>query len=137
MTEEASYFTAQQTASRGAAGTWLDLPTDMPPFQVLEGLTFQPVLGQQLAINIVRFEPNTLAPLHSHEEEQISLVLEGELEFEVSGETRVVGPNMAVVIPPNAPHSARTRDTTCLAVDAFHPPRKGLAEMAQEALRQR
>src|SRR5918911_1662997 len=115
MSDTTSYFTPDTAASQSTIPcTWLELNVDSPPFEVLPGLQFQPILGQSLAVNLVRFEPNTVAPLHSHEEEQISLILEGELEFEVNGETRLLGPNTAVVIPPNAPHAARTHDQRCL-----------------------
>ncbi len=33
-------------------------------------------------LNFVSFEPNTEAPMHVHEEEQIVLVIDGEFEFE-------------------------------------------------------
>jgi quercetin dioxygenase-like cupin family protein len=95
------------------------------------GLEFRPVFSNRMAVNVVRFEPNTVAPVHAHDEEQISLVVEGELEFELNGELRTLGPNMAVVIPPNVPHGARTYDSRCIVVDAFHPPRKALLEAMQ------
>jgi quercetin dioxygenase-like cupin family protein len=79
-------------------------------------------------VNFVRFEPNTVAPVHWHDEEQISIVVEGEFEFQVGNETRTLRPGDAVVIPPNVPHGARTYDNTCLEIDVFHPPRKGLLE---------
>ncbi len=100
----------------------------LDPIQMVPGLDFQPVLGDRLMVNFVSFEPNTVAPVHWHDEEQISVVLEGELEFEVGGETRVMGKGEAVVIPPNVPHGARTYDGSCLAVDAFHPPRQGVVD---------
>jgi quercetin dioxygenase-like cupin family protein len=78
--------------------------------------------------NFVSFEPHTEAPLHWHEEEQISFVVDGELEFEVAGEKRVLRRGEAVVVPPNVPHAARTYESSCLEVDVFHPPRRGLLE---------
>ena len=34
----------------------------------------------------------------------------------------------AVVIPPNVPHGARTLDSSCVEIDVFHPPRRGVLE---------
>ena len=96
--------------------------------EMVPGLNFQPVLGENVMVNFVHFEPHTEAPLHWHEEEQISFVLEGEFEFEVGGDKRTVRRGEAVVIPPNVPHAARTYDTSCLEVDVFHPPRRGVLE---------
>jgi quercetin dioxygenase-like cupin family protein len=95
---------------------------------MLPGLAFQPVLGEKVMAAFVRFAPDTVAPVHWHDEEQITIVLEGELEFEVGGDKRVVRRGEAVVIPPNVPHGARTYESTCLEVDVFHPPRRGLLE---------
>lgn len=61
-------------------------------------------------------------------------MIEGELEFDVNGEVRTLGPNMAVVIPPNVPHGARSYGESAVAVDVFHPPRRALIE-AMEAAR--
>jgi quercetin dioxygenase-like cupin family protein len=98
------------------------------PIEIVSGLRFQPVLGNRVMVNFVSFEPNTEAPVHWHEEEQVSFVLDGEFEFELAGEKRVVKRGQAVVIPPNVPHGARTRDSSCLEVDVFSPPRKALLE---------
>jgi quercetin dioxygenase-like cupin family protein len=121
------YFAGNAEARETGAGafvTWEQLE----PIELVPGLRFQPVLGEGVMANFVRFEPQTEAPLHWHEEEQISFVLEGELEFEVGGETRLLRRGDAVVIPPNVPHAARTYEGSCLEVDVFHPPRKGLLE---------
>ena len=127
MTDPARYFAAQAGAQGTETGTWVDWD-GTEPIEMVPGLRFQPVLGSGLMVNFVHFDPHTEAPLHWHEEEQISFVLEGELEFEVAGETRVLRRGQAVVIPPNVPHAARTYDAPCLEVDVFHPPRRGVLE---------
>ncbi|MDO8279654.1 MAG: cupin domain-containing protein [Burkholderiaceae bacterium] len=51
-------------------------------------------------------EPGAGAPLHYHEEDdEVILVLEGELEFRIGEETCVVTPNHVVAIPKQVPHS--------------------------------
>ncbi|MGH7903210.1 MAG: cupin domain-containing protein [Candidatus Dormibacteraceae bacterium] len=107
---------------------WVDTATGVSPIELLPGLVFRPVVGTNLALNVVRFEPHTEAPLHAHREEQITFVLEGELEFEVDGEVRALRPGMAVEIPPHAMHGARTGAGTCLEIDVFSPPRQGLLD---------
>lgn len=130
MTDNASYFsTSVAPTENGEPGTWVDLNRELSQHEISPGLTFQPVVGRNLAINVVRFEPNTVTPRHEHEEEQIALVLEGELEFEVGGETRTLLPHQVVVIPPHTPHTARTHAKGCVVLDTFSPPRTGLAEI--------
>jgi quercetin dioxygenase-like cupin family protein len=108
-------------------GLWVQWD-GLEPLEMVHGLRFQPVLGEGLMVNFVRFEPHTEAPVHWHDEEQISYVIDGELEFEVAGEQRLLRRGEAVVIPPNVPHGARTHDGPCLEVDVFHPPRRALLE---------
>jgi quercetin dioxygenase-like cupin family protein len=127
MPDSGRYFRADdstQTEGSGAWVTWMDLD----PIEMLPGLRFQPILGDNVMVNMVYLEPNTVAPVHWHEEEQISLVVDGEFEFEVAGEKRIMRRGDAVVIPPNVPHGARTLDGPCLEIDVFHPPRRGLLE---------
>ena len=128
MSKDSRYFAQQagaQPAGRGSFFKW----DDQDPIEIVPGLRFQPILGEQLMANFVAFEPNVVAPVHWHDEEQISIVLEGEFEFEVGGEKKLVRRGDAVLIPPNVPHGARTYDSTCLELDIFNPPRHGLLEL--------
>jgi unsaturated pyranuronate lyase len=120
------YFVNDPDSQSSAVGTWVTWSA-LEPLPMLD-LQFQPVVGDQLMVNFIRFPPHAEAPLHWHDEEQITFVLEGEFEFTVAGETRTLRRGDAVVIPPNVPHEARTHDEVCFEVDVFHPPRKGLLE---------
>ena len=59
---------------------------------------------------------------HSHPQEEVWHVLEGELEITVDGVTVLAGAGGVAIVPPNAPHAVRaTRDGRALVVD--HPLR--------------
>src|SRR5512142_248645 len=60
---------------------------------------------------------------HRHEAEQITLVLEGELWFELSDREVRVGPGEVLAIPSNAWHATRAGPAPVRAVDAWSPPR--------------
>lgn len=132
MSEAERYFATHQGERSSGAGRFVKWE-DMARLEVVPGLEFQPVLGEKVMVNFVHFEPDTEAPVHWHDEEQISFVLEGEFEFEVAGDKRIVRRGEAIVIPPNVPHGARTYDSTCLEVDVFYPPRAGLLELMDRA----
>jgi unsaturated pyranuronate lyase len=121
------YFAGDAAARAETAGRWVRWDA-LEPIEMVPGLGFQPVLAGGVMVNFVSFEPNTAAPVHWHDEEQISVVIDGELEFEVGGETRMLRRGDAVVIPPNTPHGARSLGDVCLAVDVFHPPRQAIAD---------
>jgi quercetin dioxygenase-like cupin family protein len=127
VTDPDRYFAGDESAQGMGRGTFVAWD-ELSPIEMVPGLEFQPVLGENVMVNFVRFAPHTEAPLHWHDEEQISFVVDGELEFEVGGERRVVRRGQAIVIPPNVPHAARTHEGTCLEVDVFHPPRQGVLE---------
>jgi quercetin dioxygenase-like cupin family protein len=97
---------------------------------MLPGLNFQPILSEHAIVNVVSFQPHTEAPMHSHVEEQIVIVVEGEFEFTLAGVTRTMRAGDVCVIPPWVPHGARTHDTTCRELDVFTPPRATLIDHA-------
>ncbi len=65
------------------------------------------------------------APLHehAHPHEQVAHMIEGEFEFTLDGETRIVSPGMLTVIPSNMPHSGKAI-TACKILDVFQPVRE-------------
>jgi quercetin dioxygenase-like cupin family protein len=124
MTDE--YFGGDDSA-RSDGGRWVQWDAQTP-IEMVPGLGFQPVLGGELMLNVVTFAPGAEAPVHWHDEEQITFVVEGEIEFTLGNETRTVGRGQAAVIPPNVPHGARALVGPAVAIDAFHPPRQGIVD---------
>ncbi len=132
MTDADRYFARDPKVGEDATGgAYVEVAKDVSGVEFVPGLVFRPVVGNQLMASFVRFSPNTEAPVHTHVEEQISVVLEGEFEFNLAGDRRIMGPGMAVVVPPGVPHGARTHDTSCYEIDIFHPPRRALLELTQ------
>ena len=132
MSDADRYFAMDARAGKGATGgAFVEVDKDVSAVEFVPGLMFRPVVGNKLMANFVRFSPNTEAPVHTHDEEQITIVIEGEFEFELAGDVRVMRPGMAAVVPPGVPHGARTHDTSCFEIDVFHPPRQALLEMTR------
>src|SRR3954447_23766517 len=130
MTSDQNHFSSVAGGTPTAPGRYVDVSA-IPSVEFVPGLGFQPVLGERTMVNFMSFEPNTEAPTHVHEEEQIVIVLDGEFEFEIDGDVRVMRRGDVAVIPPWVPHGARTYDTTCLELDVFNPPRQTLLEHAR------
>jgi quercetin dioxygenase-like cupin family protein len=123
---ESSYFEAPD-GTPTAPGRYVEID-GLEPISFLDGLTFRPVSGERALVSFARYEPNTVVPRHAHEEEQFTFVLEGELEFELDGDRRLLRPGTVAVIPPFVPHAARTFDSPCLQADVFSPPRRQFLE---------
>jgi unsaturated pyranuronate lyase len=131
MSSETGYF-AEATGVPQESGRFVTIETDLPGLDFLPGLVFRPLVGRNLMASFVRYEPNTLAPVHAHEEEQLFIVLEGEIELEIDGEKRRLRPGDAAHIPAFVPHSARSFDAPAYEVDVFSPPRRALLEMLEK-----
>jgi quercetin dioxygenase-like cupin family protein len=130
MTDAAMHFTAEAQGEPAGPGRYVRLD-EVASAEFVPGLTFRPVLGDGVLTNFVHFTPGTEAPRHVHEEEQIVIILDGEMVFDLDGDVRTMRKGDVAVIPAWVPHGARTTDTTCLEVDVFCPPRKTLLALAE------
>ncbi len=128
MTESSSYFRTDAAEAPTETGRFVRV-TDVEDVTFLDGLTFRPILGGNVLVNHVYFEPHVEAPTHVHVEEQIVVVLDGEFEFWIDQESRVMRKGDVAVIPPWVPHGARTHDSSCVELDVFSPPRRQLLEL--------
>ena len=101
---------------------WRDLPTEP-----LKGtITRRLVTSERMMIAHVYFKNGDDVPRHSHENEQITYILEGALNFwfGANGEREItVRAGEVVVIPSHLPHRALALQDT-LDVDIFCPPRQ-------------
>jgi quercetin dioxygenase-like cupin family protein len=70
-----------------------------------------------------RIEKGAALPSHAHPHEQITALVEGELEFTLDGETRTLKPGIVALIPAMAGHSGKAR-TDCTVIDVFYPVRE-------------
>jgi quercetin dioxygenase-like cupin family protein len=124
-----SHFTTEALGEPTAPGRYVNVDA-ITPVEFLPGLGFRPVQGQKAMTNFVTFAPGAEAPRHVHEEEQIVIVLEGELVFDLDGEVRTLRKGDVAVIPSWVPHGAWTTDSHCLEIDVFSPPRQSLLKLA-------
>jgi len=61
---------------------------------------------------------------HSHLQEEVWHVIEGELEVTIGGETRAAGPGTVAIVPAHTPHSVKAL-TKGKAIVADYPLREG------------
>ncbi len=88
------------------------------------GAAFWAVSLEKAMLTYFEIEPESRFERHAHEAEQITLVLDGALYFELEPDRVVrLGPGEAIAIPANVPHAAWTGPERTRAVDAWSPPR--------------
>jgi quercetin dioxygenase-like cupin family protein len=102
---------------------------DVEPLNPVPGLEFRPVTTDSAMANHVTFAPNAVADTHHHSEEQMVIVLDGELTFTVGQETQVLHAGDCVVIPAHVPHGGNAGAEGCHVLDVFTPPRAAIAAL--------
>jgi unsaturated pyranuronate lyase len=95
---------------------------DVPTEHLNPLLDRQFVAGEKSMLARLRLRKGCIVPLHSHENEQITYILEGALKFSLQGKEVVVRAGEILVIPSNVPHSAEAIEDT-VDLDVFCPPR--------------
>ena len=110
---------------------------DMPKEKMNDLLDRRLVTGERMMLAHVYLKKGCLVPRHSHENEQITYVLEGALHFWLGEDEKqevVVHAGEVLTIPSNLPHKALALEDT-LDVDVFSPPRQDWLDGSDAYLR--
>ncbi|MGB6151181.1 MAG: cupin domain-containing protein [Pricia sp.] len=100
----------------------LNLAT-IPPKELMPGLHGKLVHTENMSIAFWEVEKGAEVPEHSHMNEQVMHVIEGEFELTLDGETKSYHPGDLVVIAPHKKHSGKAL-TPCKLMDVFSPVRE-------------
>ena len=93
--------------------------------QIFPGITMRSIYGEKTMITIFDFEPGAEVPVHRHPHEQITYILEGEMEFTLNGETQICRAGDGIVILANQDHGAKVLGgEPTRAIDAWYPQRE-------------
>jgi quercetin dioxygenase-like cupin family protein len=101
---------------------WDDLPLE----PVTDVIDRKLVTGDRMMMAHVYITKDAVVPKHSHDNEQLTYILEGALHFwigEDGSEEVTVNAGEVLHIPSNVPHKAQALVDT-LDVDVFSPPRQ-------------
>ena len=99
---------------------------DMPKEKVTDAIDRRLVTGKRMMLAHVYLKKGAVVPRHSHDNEQITYILEGALHFwigEDESQEIEVHAGEVLHIPSNVPHKAEALEDT-LDVDVFSPPRQ-------------
>jgi quercetin dioxygenase-like cupin family protein len=96
--------------------------SDMPVEHLNPLIDRQFVAGEKSMLARIILRKGSIVPLHSHENEQITYILEGALKFIVQDKEIIVHAGEILVIPSHVPHSAEALEDT-VDLDVFCPPR--------------
>jgi quercetin dioxygenase-like cupin family protein len=95
---------------------------DIPAKQLFPGFFGKMVHGDSSSLGFWDIRKGSVLPEHAHVHEQITHILEGELEMIIGGEKYLLTAGSVHVIPSLVPHSALAI-TDCRVIDSFSPAR--------------
>ena len=100
---------------------------DLDTFPLLEvwgdSVRARRVQGETITLAVVELAPNAIVPEHRHVAEQLGLVITGEMQFTLDGETRTLGPGGTWRILSGRPHNVQAGPEGAVVIDVFSPVR--------------
>jgi quercetin dioxygenase-like cupin family protein len=78
---------------------------------------------ESMTVARIQMSKGCLVPMHSHHNEQVSMVERGALKFVLDGQEQILKAGDTLLIPPHVPHSAEAMEDS-VAVDLFSPRRE-------------
>lgn len=122
------YFGAAGTRPEGSTGRFTDLG-EHEPIEAAPGVVLRAVSGTGVMLSHVTIASNSEAPVHTHDEEQMGVVLSGTCDFELDGQVQRLAAGDVYVAGPGVPHGVRTGEEECVVLDVFAPPRRALLDL--------
>lgn len=110
---------------------------DMPKERVNDLLDRRLITGERMMLAHVYLKKGCIVPMHSHDNEQLTYIVDGALRFWIGdekAESFVVSSGEVLVIPSHVPHKAEAVVDT-LDVDVFCPPRQDWLDKTDDYLR--
>ena len=113
---------------------WDEIPLET----VTDMLDRRLITGDRMMLAHVYLKQGCIVPKHSHENEQLTYILEGALRFWIGPEEKQIDVHAGevLVIPSNVLHKAEALEDT-LDVDVFDPPRQDWLNKTDDYLRQK
>ncbi|MBV9217587.1 MAG: cupin domain-containing protein [Acidobacteria bacterium] len=111
---------------------------DMPVEEVNDMIGRRLITGNKMMLSHVYLKKGCVVPQHSHENEQLTYILEGALRFWIGPEEKQIDVRAGevLVIPSNVLHKAEALEDT-IDVDVFDPPREDWLNKTDDYLRQK
>jgi quercetin dioxygenase-like cupin family protein len=104
---------------------------DATVLKVWEGVLGRAVEGERLTLALIELEPDCEVPQHDHANEQLGLVIQGEITMTVGGERRTLGPGGTWRILGGVPHAAKAGPQGAVVIDVFSPVREDWRELGR------
>jgi len=92
--------------------------------EIAPGVSIRTFWGDRMLLSMADFEAGAVVPAHSHPYEQSGVLIAGEFELTIGGQTRQLKPGDAYLIPGGVEHGGRAGDGPARVLDIFSPVRE-------------
>lgn len=96
------------------------------PKELVEGITGYYAHGTNMTFGYIEIKAGTKMAVHQHVHEQITYIIEGQLDMMIGGKPCSLTAGMYYVILSDTPHGAFAV-TDCKLIDVFNPVREDYA----------
>lgn len=107
---------------------------DVPKESVGTGISRRVIHGDNITLARFYLDAGATVSEHSHNNEQISYVMEGKLIFDIDGKSTEAHAGELFKIPPGVLHKVTAMEPS-VVLDTFSPPRKDWMESKDEYFR--
>lgn len=101
----------------------MDAIKNLRPKDLAPGIIGYYAHGEKITFGLVELKAGSSVPLHQHLQEQITYIVEGQLDMIINGVPCLLTGGMYHVIASNTLHSAIAK-TDCKVIDVFNPVRE-------------
>ena len=100
----------------------------LPMMELFPGAQSGIVAGNGIMLSFLEMAQGSEVPEHSHPHEQAGLVIQGQLQFRIGAEERLMQEGDAFIVPPDVVHCGIVVSGPARVLDIFSPPREDYLE---------
>jgi len=92
--------------------------------EIKPGVRGKTISGEKASISYFELDPGALSLFHSHHNEQINYVIQGELEFTTPSEKKVLKEGEVIILPSDISHQVKNvGKQMAINIGVLSPPR--------------
>ena len=99
-------------------------PSERETRELAPGARIRAFSGDNMTLSLVELDPHSLVPNHTHPHEQGGIVIDGELEMNIGGASKILKPGDMYIIPGEVEHWVKTEISSARVLDVFSPVRE-------------
>ncbi|NPV50906.1 MAG: cupin domain-containing protein [Candidatus Methanofastidiosum sp.] len=104
---------------------------DIEEIEIMPKIKVRFIHSNSMTFAYWNIEAGAIFPAHSHLHEQVATIIDGEFEFKVGDEKKLMKKGDVALVQPNIIHSGIAK-TKCNIIDVFYPIREDYLELTNK-----